>query len=625
MTPPASTTDGTVDRLTDPFFALDTGWRFTYLNDAAERLLERSRADLLGRVMWDEFPETVETQFSDGFYRAMDRQVPVSFEVYHTPLETWFEVRAYPDDGGLSVFMRDITEGKERERRLAQHDAVFEAVHDGVVTLDRGNRIASVNDAIETTLEVDRGEVVGDHVERILEAASVDAEDTIEIGRAISDVDMGNATRRRLEVEFTDADGEDHVGEISLIPIDHEEVTTAAVVRDVTDRREYERVITALHGITRWLFEADDREEIGAIAVHAGSDLLSLPISGIWLLDEEYGYLDPVAGSARAHEEFGGLPRFHQGEGLVWEAFEAGEVELHADLREVEGVYDPETPLRSALIAPIGTHGVLMAGALDPDAFDETDVELVSTLAENVRSALDRADRERVLRERTERLERQTERLEAVAEIISSDLEAQLEAVAASLEDDEEWEFPLAENEVETTLHRIERLVDDVREFARNATAVGPRRRIDLETAIDDAVAASRLESAAVVVEEAATVRADPDRLVRLLGTVFDDVADRADGDVTVQVGLIGFGTSDESRGFFLCDDAEEIPPTAHEDVLEAGSDLGADGLGLAVSRAIAEAHDWSVSVSIGENGGTCFAIRGMTTLEPGSRRGPGS
>ena len=621
MTLPASTTDETVDRLTDPFFALDADWRFTYLNEPAERLLERPRAALIGCVMWDEFPETVETQFADGFYRAMDRQISVSFDVYHTPLETWFEVRAYPDTRGLSVYMRDVTERKEREMRLAQHDAVIEAIHDGVITFDRDNRIVSVNDAVENALKIDREDVIGEHVETILELAAIDTERSLEIGRAISDIDPGAEPHRRIEVDFADTTGKEQVAEVSVVPIDHETVTSAVVVRDITDQREYERIITSLHEVTRWLLESDDPEEIGAIAVHAGSDLLSLPISGIWLLDDEHGCLDPVAGTAGSYEEFGGLPRFYQGEGLVWDVFEAGEIERYEDLQETDGLYNPDTSVRSELIAPIGTHGVLMTASLEPDAFDETDVDLVSTLTENVRAALDRADRERVLRERTERLERQTERLEAVAEVLSNDLERQLETVAQNLEDDGDgWEFPLAEDAVETTLDRAERLVDDVREFARNATAVGPRARIDLEDAIEDAVAASRLESAAVVVEENATLRADPDRFTRLLETVFDDAAARSRGDVTVQVGLLGVETpSDGPRGFFLCDDAEEIPPSAHEEVLDPRCD-DVDGLGLAVARAIAQAHDWSVSISTGANGGTRFAIREVTTLEPDAR-----
>ncbi|WP_436343314.1 PAS domain-containing protein [Natronorubrum sp. FCH18a] len=633
-----------VDRVTDAFFALDTDFRFTYLNERAETLLKRSRAELIGRVMWDEFPQTVETQFPDRFHRAMDEQVPVSFEVYHAHLETWFEARAYPSESGLSVYMRDVTGRKSQETTLAQHAAVVEAVHDAVVTLDRNREIVTVNGAIENLLDTDRRELVGEHVEVLTRRAGISDDDAVEIGRAITDVDVGNAAKRQLELPFTDAGGTDRIGEFRFVPIEDDVATVAAVVRDVTDQHEYERVVTSLHEITRWLLESDDPEEVCAIAVHAGSDLLDLPISGVWLLEEEQGYLEPVAGTAGAHDEFGGLPRFYPGEGLVWDVFESGDVERFDDLASVDDIYNPDTPIRSEIIAPIGTHGVLMTGSFDPHQFDETDVDLISTLVENTRAALDRADREQVLRERTAELERQTERLESVAEVLSSDLKQQLSTLSDALEAEEgerstasraetaeNWEFPLAEDTVEATLDRTERLVDDVREFARNASAVGPRSRVDLESAIDDALERSRLDGERVVVERSATLRADADRFVRLLETAFDDAAARADGEVTIQVGLVGFGTADRSRGFFLLDDAAEIPPTAHEPVLDpttddgdatptddadAGIEASTDGLGLALVRAIAEAHDWTLTVDNGTNGGTRLEIRDVTTLE---------
>ncbi|NUB91805.1 PAS domain-containing protein [Haloterrigena sp. SYSU A121-1] len=621
-----------VDRVTDAFFALDTDFRFTYVNERAETLLKRSREELIGRVMWDEFPQTVETQFPDGFHRAMDEQVPVSFEIYHAQLETWFEARAYPSESGLSVYMRDVTDRKVQETTLAQHAAVVEAVNDAVVTLDRTREIVTVNDATETAFGIDRSELVGEHVERLIDRAGIAAEDAVEIGRAITDIDIGSAVERTVEVPFTDADGVDRIGEFRFVPIEDDVATVAAVIRDVTDRREYERVVTSLHEVTRWLLESDDPEEICAIAVHSGSDLLELPISGVWLLEEEKGYLEPVAGTAGAHDEFGGLPRFNPGEGLVWDVFESGDVERFDDLREVEDIYNPDTPIRSEIIAPIGTHGVLMTGSLEPHRFDETDVDLISTLVENTRAALDRADREQVLRERTAELERQTERLESVANVLSSDLKAQLSAVADALESDgagaggdggethEEWEFPLAENSVEATLDRAEGLVDDIREFARNASTVGTRSRISLESAIDEALERSRLDYDSVVIEEPATLRADADRFVHLLETAFDDAAARADSEVTIQVGLVGFENGERSRGFFLLDDAAEIPPAAHERVLDPTTDpddeVATDGLGLALVRAIAEAHDWELSVDNGENGGTRLEVRDVTTLE---------
>ncbi|RQG96840.1 PAS domain-containing sensor histidine kinase [Natrarchaeobius oligotrophus] len=610
-----------VDRVTDAFFALDTDFRFTYLNDRAETLLKRSRDELIGRVMWDEFPQTVETQFPDGFHRAMEEQVPVAFEIYHAQLETWFEAQAYPSEDGLSVYMRDVTDRKSKETTIAQHAAVVEAVHDGVVTLDRNREIVTVNAAMEEFLGADRRELCGEHVEIIPELASIANEDAVEIGRAITDVDIGTADRRQLEVPFTDADGVDRMGEFRFVPIEDDTATVAAVVRDVTDQHEYERVAASLHEITRWLLESDDPNEICAIAVHAGSDLLDLPISGAWLLDEEHGYLEPVAGTAGAHDEFGGLPRFHPNEGLVWDVFEAGGVERFDDLEAVDGLYNPETPIRSEIIAPIGTHGVLMTGSLEPHRFDETDVELLSTLTENTRAALDRADRERLLREQTTELQRRTERLEGVANVLSNDLKRQLEAVADALETDgdEHWEFPLAEDSVEPTLDRAERLVDDVREFARNASTVRTRSRVRLDRIVAEAAEASRLDENAVAVDRAATLRADADRLVYLLETAFDDVASRADDDVSVRIGLTGVDDADQPRGFYLADDAREAPPSTIDRLLDPTTedDAAIDGLGLTLVRAIAEAHDWTLSVETDCETGSRIEIRGVMTLEP--------
>ena len=606
-----------VDRVTDAFFALDTDFRFTYLNDRAEDLLERSRGELIGRVMWDEFPQTVETQFPDGFHRAMDEQVAVSFEIYHTQVETWFETRAYPSESGLSVFMRDITERKRQETTIAQHAAVVEAIHDGIFTLDRNREIVTVNDALCAYLGVEREELVGEHVEVVPQRASIADDDAVELGRAITDVDIGTAETRQLEIPFADATGVDRMGEFRVVPIEDDTATVAIVVRDVTDRHEYERVAASLHEITRWLLESDDPEEICAIAVHAGSDLLDLPISGVWLLETDQGYLEPVAGTAGAYDEFGGLPRFHPNDGLVWEVFESGEVRRFDDLTDVEGLYNPQTPIRSEIIAPIGTHGVLMTGSLEPHRFDETDVELVSTLVENTRAALDRADRERVLRERTAELERQTERLEGVATVLSTDLKEQLERVAEAVDTDSGWEFPLADDSVETTLDRAERLVDDVREFARNATAVRTRSRIRLEEAVEEAAVASRLEPEAVTVVRAATIRADAERFVHLLETAFDDVAARADGDVSVRIGVVGVDDG-RSRGIYLADDAAEPPPDPYDRLLDPTTDRdGAiGGLGLALVRAIAEAHDWTVEL-VDDGDDTRIEIRDVTTLEP--------
>ncbi|CAN5711801.1 hypothetical protein BH24ACT21_BH24ACT21_06970 [soil metagenome] len=113
------------ESITDAFFALDREWRFTYLNSEAERVLFRKREELLGQNVWEEFPEAAELSFYPNYYRAMDEGVTVEFEEYYPPLETWFEVKAYPSELGISVYFRDINlrkqaeqERKESEERL---------------------------------------------------------------------------------------------------------------------------------------------------------------------------------------------------------------------------------------------------------------------------------------------------------------------------------------------------------------------------------------------------------------------------------------------------------------------------------------------------------------------------
>ena len=49
----------TLESISDAFYAIDEEWRFTYINGKAEELWGRSREELLGKNIWDEFPEAV--------------------------------------------------------------------------------------------------------------------------------------------------------------------------------------------------------------------------------------------------------------------------------------------------------------------------------------------------------------------------------------------------------------------------------------------------------------------------------------------------------------------------------------------------------------------------------------
>jgi len=114
-----------LDRMADGFFAVDADWRISYTNEQAETVLRSAMsADALGEDdaiegthLWEAIPDAVDTDFYDEYHEAMATQEPVSFDSYYRPLRRWFDVRAFPSESGLSVYLRDITEQRELEQR----------------------------------------------------------------------------------------------------------------------------------------------------------------------------------------------------------------------------------------------------------------------------------------------------------------------------------------------------------------------------------------------------------------------------------------------------------------------------------------------------------------------------
>ena len=87
-----------------------------YLNAEAETMLGRKRDELLGGVLWEKFPELIGSVFETNYERVMAEQSRRWNSRQAMPAgKIWFEVHAYPSNGGVSVFFRDISERKRTE------------------------------------------------------------------------------------------------------------------------------------------------------------------------------------------------------------------------------------------------------------------------------------------------------------------------------------------------------------------------------------------------------------------------------------------------------------------------------------------------------------------------------
>lgn len=109
-----------LDSITDAFFSLDRDWNFTYVNREAERLLLRRADELIGKSVWDEFPEAIGSTFYKEYTRALETNQTATFEEFYPPLESWFDVRVYPSASGLSVYFHNVNERKRNEQALSE-------------------------------------------------------------------------------------------------------------------------------------------------------------------------------------------------------------------------------------------------------------------------------------------------------------------------------------------------------------------------------------------------------------------------------------------------------------------------------------------------------------------------
>ncbi|WP_141551619.1 GAF domain-containing protein [Natrinema sp. CBA1119] len=120
--------------------------------------------------------------------------------------------------------------------------------------------------------------------------------------------------------------------------------------------------LRALHETTREMMAGETREAVADIAICAASDILGFSANAIHFYEDERG-LVPVAATDRTREIIGDVPVFAEGESIAWRVYRTGEAAIVEDVHADPDVYNPQTPIRSEIHLPIGTHGIFIAGS----------------------------------------------------------------------------------------------------------------------------------------------------------------------------------------------------------------------------------------------------------------------
>ncbi|PSP91798.1 hypothetical protein BRC87_01870 [Halobacteriales archaeon QS_4_66_20] len=510
----------------------------------------------------------------------------------------------------------DISARKRRERELERYETMVQASGDPVFTIDADGRFTFVNDALVALTGYEESTLLGSGLGTILTG------DASGQGRTMSDSLLTPDTdRRTTELTVETSEGERVPCEIHVtpLPFDEEFRGSVGVVRDVSERREYEQSLQRERAKYRSLFEKSQ----DAIA-----------------LVEFEGETPHIA---EINEPFRTLFE-PPGEGIVGKPLD-DVVAAESQQEEAENVSQRVR------------QGTYLSGELErmtvdgPRDFLWQAVPLTDPATGDVTRAFAVYRDVSALRERERALERERDRLDEFASIVSHDLRNPLQVARGHLEIARDTGGEDHFDTIERSLRRMETLLEDLLVLAREDGTVDGTEPIDIAALVETCWREDIAGNGSLNLRTDRTVMAEQSRLRQLFSNLLGNAVEHGSTspDSQARQDALEHGSPEQSvsrdcaagpgvgegkpagstdgveitvgdlpGGFYVADDGPGIPAEEREQVFESGYSTSDDGtgFGLSIVAEIAEAHGWAVDVVDADGGGARFEITGVDVVE---------
>jgi signal transduction histidine kinase/CheY-like chemotaxis protein len=527
---------------------------------------------------------------------------------------------------------QEITERKRAEQEIKRcHDyyrAVVDSLHDQVLLIDRDYRINDANDVFLRQRECVRDQVIGQHCYEVIyqydkpcdtHARPCPVRQVWETGRAGPPASINPNGKNDHWLDVTASPLLDAKGQVEQV---------IAVFRNLTADEK----LAGVQVLGQELVLSREEQQIAQVTVDSAMFLLQSRLCELWLMDEEEKTLSPWACAGRT-ESINLYPLPLDDEESLIAAVARGGEPIYAPYAQKGPRYaNMGRKNRTLLCAPLKMKGkvigVLSAERDKPGAVDETNMRLLSMLADYSALALENVRMYEAEREHRRTVEQSrvylvlSEKLAATGRLAASlahEINNPLQAIHNSLQlmlcfqlaPDEQREYLLiASEEVERLIGLVSRMLS----FARR-----PKRKmrpINLSQVVEKVLALTRkyLQHHHVALRQdlcpdLPAVFGDPDELAQVFMNIVLNGVDAMPEGGTLHVssriaagGQLAVDISDTGPG---------IPSKYLDCVFEPffSSKEDGSGLGLFISHNIVERHGGEVTVQSKEGEGTTFTV----------------
>ena len=253
-----------MESLTEAFFTMDKDWNFTYVNPELERLFGTEREELLGKNFFALVDEKIKKEFFRNYNDALERGKTANYETYLEKFNIWLQVKAFPSEEGLSVFLSDITEKVKSRQDLEKLSLVASKTTNGVVITNSNILVEWVNEGFTKLTGYTLSEVKGKIPGSVLMGEETDSKT---YDRLIKNLKQGKPFHDEILLYKKSGDKLWILLDISPV-IDEagEVIRNVSIMTDVTFRKEVEESQLQL---TKDLFRQNrDLQEFTYIVSH---------------------------------------------------------------------------------------------------------------------------------------------------------------------------------------------------------------------------------------------------------------------------------------------------------------------------------------------------------------------